>query len=464
MTRTHDENVREDLRNLVHPYTPLHAVPPDGPLVIRRGDGVYVEDDRGRRYLEGVAGLWCTALGFSEQRLVDAAIRQMRELPYYHIFAGKSHEPGIVLAEKLKELAPVPMSKIFFASSGSEANDTAIKILWYVSNAAGTPKRKKIISREKAYHGVTIAAASLTKLPVNQRDFDLPIFPVAYAETPHHYRGAEPGESEDAYSTRLAANLEKLILAEDPETICAMFAEPVMGAGGAIVPPAGYFPKIQKVLKKYGILLVADEVICGFGRTGNMWGSQTFDLKPDMLSMAKALTSGYIPLSALLVNEKIYRGLVTQSEKIGLFGHGNTYAAHPVGAAVAVETLKIYEERDIVGHVRKVGAVMQAGLRKLADHPLVGEVQGEGLIAGIQLVPSKASRGGFDPKEGVAPYMAKRAEAHGLICRGLFGDRVALCPPLVITEAQMHEMLRRFVAALEDTYAMVREKGLLKAA
>jgi 4-aminobutyrate--pyruvate transaminase len=356
------------------------------------------------------------------------------------------------------------MSKIFFASSGSEANDTAIKILWYVSNAAGTPKRKKIISREKAYHGVTIAAASLTKLPVNQRDFDLPIFPVAYAETPHHYRGAEPGESEDAYSTRLAANLEKLILAEDPETICAMFAEPVMGAGGAIVPPAGYFPKIQKVLKKYGILLVADEVICGFGRTGNMWGSQTFDLKPDMLSMAKALTSGYIPLSALLVNEKIYRGLVTQSEKIGLFGHGNTYAAHPVGAAVAVETLKIYEERDIVGHVRKVGAVMQAELRKLAGHPLVGEVQGEGLIAGIQLVPSKASRGGFDPKEGVAPYMAKRAEAHGLICRGLFGDRVALCPPLVITEAQMHEMLRRFVAALEDTYAMVREKGLLKAA
>ena len=354
-----------DIAALVHPYTNLRTHETEGPVVMAKGRGIYVVDDNGKEYIEGLAGLWCASLGFNEPRLAEAAQRQMRDLPYYHIFAGKSHEPGIVLAEKLKELAPVPMSKVFFASSGSEANDTAIKILWYVSNAADKPKRKKIISREKAYHGVTIAAASLTKLPINQRDFDLPIFPVAYAETPHHYRGAEPGESEDAYSTRLAANLEKLILAEDPETICAMFAEPVMGAGGAIVPPAGYFPKIQKVLKKYGILLVADEVICGFGRTGNMWGSQTYDMQPDILTCAKALSSAYVPISAVMVSEPVFQAMQRQSDKIGSFGHGYTYSAHPVPAAVALETLKIYEERDIVGHVRRVAPRFQAALRAL---------------------------------------------------------------------------------------------------
>jgi 4-aminobutyrate--pyruvate transaminase len=453
-----------DVAAFIHPYTNLKAHEANGPLVIKRGRGIYVYDDDGKEYIEGLASLWYASLGFDEERLIEAATRQLRELPTYHVFASKSHEPGIELAERLVALAPVPMSKAFFASSGSEANDTAIKIIWYYHNAIGKPQKKKIISRLRGYHGVTVATASLTGLPANHRDFDLPIANILHTSCPSHFNFAKPGESEDEFATRCAAELEELILREGPDTVAAFFAEPIMGAGGVIVPPRGYFQKVQEVLRRHDILFVADEVICGFGRTGNMWGSQTFDLKPDMLSMAKALTSGYIPLSALLVNEKIYRGLVTQSEKIGLFGHGNTYAAHPVGAAVAVETLKIYEERDIVGHVRKVGAVMQAELRKLAGHPLVGEVQGEGLIAGIQLVPSKASRGGFDPKEGVAPYMAKRAEAHGLICRGLFGDRVALCPPLVITEAQMHEMLRRFVAALEDTYAMVREKGLLKAA
>jgi 4-aminobutyrate---pyruvate transaminase len=450
-----------DIAALVHPYTNLKTHQIDGPIVMTKGRGVYVVDDTGKEYIEGLAGLWCASLGFDETRLADAAAKQMRELPYYHIFAGKSHEPGVVLAETLKEMAPVPMSKIFFANSGSEANDTAIKIIWYVSNALGQPKRKKIISRMKAYHGVTIAAASLTRLPANQRDFDLPIFPVAYADTPHHYKHGLPGESEDAYAARLADDLEKLILAEDPETIAAMFAEPIMGAGGVILPPKGYFPRIQAVLKKYGILLVADEVICGFGRTGNMWGSQTFDIHPDILTCAKALSSAYLPISAVMISEAIWDVMVKQSEKIGTFGHGYTYTAHPVPAAVAIETLKIYAERDIVGHVRKVAPRLQNGLRKLGDHPLVGEVQGVGLIGGFQLIKHKESKTFFETTQAVAPLVAKACEAAGLIVRPLFDNRLGVCPPLVIQEDEIDELLVRLKKGLDDGHALAKEKGLL---
>jgi 4-aminobutyrate--pyruvate transaminase len=445
-----------DIAALVHPYTNLRAHETDGPVVMAKGRGIYVVDDSGKEYIEGLAGLWCASLGFDEPRLADAAHRQMRQLPFYHIFAGKSHEPGIVLAEKLKEIAPVPMSKVFFANSGSEANDTAIKILWYVANAAGTPKRKKILSREKAYHGVTIAAASLTKLPANQRDFDLPIFPVAYAETPHFYRGGLPGESEEQYSTRLAENLEKLILAEDPETIVAMFAEPVMGAGGAIVPPTGYFPKIQAVLRKYGILLVADEVICGFGRTGNMWGSQTYGIEPDILTCAKALSSAYLPISAVLISEPVYAAMQSNSAKIGTFGHGYTYSAHPVPAAVAVETLAIYEERDMVGHVRRMAPIFQAALEALADAPIVGEAKGVGIIGGLQLVKDKASKTMFEPSQAVAPLIAKACEANGLMVRALFDNRLAVCPPLIIDE-----LFERFAKGIAEGTLAAKAKGFI---
>ncbi len=448
-----------DIAALVHPYTNLRAHESDGPVIMAKGHGIYVVDDNGKTYIEGLAGLWCASLGFDEARLADAAHKQMRQLPFYHIFAGKSHEPGIALAEKLKELAPVPMSKVFFANSGSEANDTAIKILWYIANAAGTPRRKKILSREKAYHGVTIAAASLTKLPANQKDFDLPIFPVAYAETPDFYRGGLPGETEEQYSTRLAENLEKLILAEDPETIIAMFAEPVMGAGGVIVPPAGYFPKIQAVLKKYGILLVADEVICGFGRTGNMWGSQTYGIVPDILTCAKALSSAYLPISAVLISEPIYAAMQANSAKIGTFGHGYTYTAHPVPAAVALETLAIYEERDIVGHVRRVAPRFQAALQKLADHPIVGHATGVGLIGSLQLAKDKTTKTMFEPSQAVAPLIAKACEANGLMVRGLFDNRVAVCPPLIIDEAGIDELFARFAKGLAEGAEVARAKG-----
>ena len=307
-----------------------------GPLVISIGKGVTVTDETGKDYIEGVAGLWCTSLGFDEPRLVEAAIRQMRTLPFYHAFAHKSHEPAIDLAERLIALAPVPMSKVFFACSGSEANDTAVKLVWYYNNALGRPRKKKIIARQKAYHGVTVAAASLTGLPNCHRDFDLPIQGILHTDCPHHYRFGQDGESETEFATRLADNLEALILREGPDTVAAFFAEPVMGAGGVILPPATYFEKIQAVLKRYDVLLVADEVICGYGRTGNLWGSQTYGMRPDILTSAKALTSAYLPLSAVLVSEAIYQACVTESAKIGTFGHGYTYSGHPVSCAVEI--------------------------------------------------------------------------------------------------------------------------------
>jgi 4-aminobutyrate--pyruvate transaminase len=452
-----------DIASLVHPYTNLKAHEKEGPLVIARGKGIHIYDDSGKEYIEGLAGLWCTSLGFSEDRLIEAATKQMRQLSTYHIFASKSHEPGIELAERLLAMMPSPMARVFFANSGSEANDTVVKLVWYFNNALNRPKKKKIISRQRAYHGVTVASASLTGLPNNHRDFDLPIANIIHTDCPHAYNFANPGESEEAFATRLADSLEAMILREGPDTVAAFIAEPVMGAGGVLIPPKGYFQKIQAVLKKYDVLFVCDEVICGFGRTGSMWGAQTFGIQPDIMVMAKALSSAYLPISAVMVNEAVWKGMVTESEKIGTFGHGYTYSAHPVAAAVAIETLKIYEERDIIGHVRSVAPRFQAGFQKLASHPLVGEAQSVGLIGAVQLMHSKQPKQAFDAKQMVGAFMAKRAQEHGLICRALMGDRVALCPPLIVTGDQIDEIFRRFTRALDDTAAMAREKGLAAA-
>ena len=452
---------RRDLAFHLHPATNLRLVQTEGPLVVTRGEGVYVYDDEGRRYLEGMAGLWCASLGFSERRLADAAYRQMCQLPFYHSFAGKVPAISTELAERLIGLAPAGMAKVLFANSGSEANDTAVKLVWYVNNALGRPQKKKIISRQRAYHGVTIASASLTGLAFAHTDFDLPIARILHTDCPHYYRGALPGESEEAFAARLATNLEQLILREGPDTVAAFFAEPVMGAGGVIVPPATYFDRIQPILRKYDVLFVADEVICGFGRTGNMFGAQTFDLRPDIMTLAKALSAGYLPISANLVSGKLYDVLLSQSDKLGIFGHGYTYSSHPVPAAVALETLKIYEERDIVAQVRRVGPRMQAGIRGFADHPLVGEARGIGLIGAVEIVRDKATKQSFDAKAGVAAYLVRRAQHHGAILRNMPGDIVAFSPPLIISESEIDEMLGCFGKALDDTWAMVKDKGLV---
>jgi len=387
----------------------------------------------------------------------------MLKLPFYHTFAHKATDIGIELAEKLLSIAPVPMSKVFFVNSGSEANDTVVKLVWYYNNALGRPHKKKIISRTKGYHGVTVASASLTGLPNNHRDFDLPIHNILHVECPHFYRFGLPGESEEAFASRMADSLEQRILREGPDTVAAFIAEPIMGAGGVIVPPATYWEKIQAVLRKYDVLLIADEVICAFGRTGEMWGSTTYGIKPDMVTCAKALSSAYLPIGAVMVSEAVYHALVKESEKIGVFSHGFTYSGHPVSSAVALETLKIYEDDDILGHVRRVAPRMQVGLRKFADHPLVGEVRGIGLIGAVELVADKASKEPFAPTEAVGPFLVKRGHQHGVILRPL-GDSIAFCPPLIINEAEIDMMLGRFAQALDDTFAMVRERGLVKSA
>ncbi len=445
-----------DIATVLHPYTHLRKHESEGPLVITGGKGVYVQDEAGKSYIEGLAGLWCTSLGFGEERLVEAAAAQMRKLPYYHVFAHKSHDVGIELAERLLAMMPVKMSKVFFNNSGSEANDTAVKMVWYYNNALGRHRKKKIIARIKGYHGVTVAAASLTGLPNNHLDFDLPIANIRHADCPHFYRYGKTGESEEAFATRMAESLEAQIQREGPDTVAAFIAEPIMGAGGVIVPPKTYFAKIQAVLKKYDVLMIADEVICGFGRTGKMFGTETFGIKPDIMTMAKALSSAYLPISATIISEALYQAFLSQSDKIGTFAHGYTYSGHPVCAAVALETLKIYEERNILEHVRKVAPRFQDGLRRFESHPLVGEVRGIGLIAGIELVQDKASKQSFDPKAGIGAHLAQRAQEHGLIIRAM-GDNIGVCPPLIISDSEIDELLARFDRALDDTLAFVKE-------
>ncbi|WP_416899154.1 MAG: aspartate aminotransferase family protein [Minwuia sp.] len=444
-----------DIESVIHPYTNLDLHRRKGPMIIEKGKGVLVWDDEGSEYIEGMAGLWCASFGFGEEELIDAAVEQMRKLPFYHQFGHKSSMPSIDLAEKLLEIAPDGMSKVFFANSGSEANDSQVKLQWYVNNALGRPQKKKILARIKGYHGVTVAAASLTGLPANHAEFDLPIANIGHVDMAYPYRGMEPGETEEEYSDRLARQLEERILAEGPDTVAAFIAEPVCGAGGVLVPPAGYFPKIQAVLKKYDIMMIADEVICGFGRTGNMWGSQTYGIEPDTLSCAKQLSSAYLPISAVMVNDRVHDAMIEQSKKIGTFAHGFTYSAHPVCAAVALRTMQLMEERKILDHVREVAPVMQGRMQKLADHPLVGNVRGVGLVGAIELVKDKATKEAFDPKAMVGFNCAEFALKHGLITRAM-GDSLGFCPPLIITESEINEMFDRFEKALEDTERWIK--------
>ena len=437
-----------DVAYHLHAYTNAKKHLEIGPLVIDRGEGVHVFDTAGNRYIEAMAGLWSVAVGFGEARLVQAATRQMEKLPFYHNFSHKSHGPLIDLAEKLVTMSPAPMSKAFFTNSGSEANDTVLKLIWYRSNALGLSARKKVIARERAYHGVTIASASLTGLPNNHRSFDLPIPGILRAGSPHHWRDAQPGESEEAFATRRAEELEQLILAEGPETIAAFFGEPVMGAGGVIVPPRTYWAKIQAVLRKYDILLVADEVICGFGRTGKMFGCQTYDIQPDILVLSKALSSSYLPISAFLANDKVLDPVIAESDRIGTFGHGFTGGGHPVAAAVALESVRLIEERNLVQNASASGERLRAGLNQLRDHSLVGEVRGVGLIAAVELVVDKTTKAALEPVGRLGGLVSAEMQSQGVISRNM-GDAIAFCPPLIITASEVDDLLDRFRRALD---------------
>ena len=448
---------KKDIAHALHPYTNLAVHEDQGPLIISKGEGVYVWDDQGNRYLEGLGGLWCVSLGFSEPRLAAAAADQFAALPYSHTFAHRSTEPVIALADKLLEIAPEPMTKAFFLSSGSEAIDAMIRFTWYYNNGRGLPKKKKIISRKRGYHGVTVAGGSLTAIPLMQNDFDLPLDRMIHTDTAGYYRYGRTGESEEEFATRLADNLEQLILSEGPETVAAFVAEPVMGAGGVMTPPATYFKKVQAVLKKYDVLMVADEVICGFGRTGNMWGCQTYDIQPDMVTCAKQLSSGYLPISALMISDKIYDVLKEQSKKHGALGMGYTYGGHPVSCAVALETLKIYEEHNIVDRVRELAPRFQERLSALSKSPLVGEARGVGLIGALELVADKKTREQYPAELKIGATLAARALNHGLVVRALPGDVIGICPPLIITLEQIDELFDSLSIAVTETEALVKK-------
>ena len=445
-----------DVQSIVHPQTNLKKHQEIGPMLVTHGEGVRIFDDNGKDFIESVAGLWCASLGFGVERLATVAYEQMRTLGYYHSYRHRTNEPNIILAEKLLSIAPVPMSKVLFQCSGSEANDTAIKLVWYYHNAIGKPEKCKIIGRKMGYHGSTVAAVSLSGKNDMHADFGLPLDRFLHTDFPHFYRNHIEGETEEEFSSRMAASLEELILMEGPETIGAFFAEPVMGAGGAIIPPKQYFQKVQQILKKYDILFIADEVICGFGRTGKMWGSETFNLEPDMLSSAKALSAAMQPISALLINEKIFDVMVKQSSKLGGFAHGYTYAGHPVTSAVALEVLKIYEEMDLVNHIASISPYFLEKLEEVREHPLVGDVRGIGLICGIELMRDGKKRIPFEKKLNVAGRFHENALKNGLIPR-VVGDRLVFAPPLIITREEIDMMGFRFTRALDDTWRQIKD-------
>lgn len=445
-----------DIAYHFHGYTNAAAHVDTGPMIIDRGEGIYIFDNKGNRYIEALSGLWSAAVGFSEPRLTKAAADQMAKLPFYHNFGHKSHEPAINLAEKLISLAPVPMSKVFYTNSGSEANDTVLKMLWYRSNALGQPERKKVIARERGYHGVSIASGSLTGLPNNHRSFDLPIDRVLHTACPHYWKDGEEGETEEEFASRCAADLERMIEAEGPETIAAFFAEPVMGAGGVVVPPKTYWEKIQRVLDKYDILLVADEVICGFGRTGQMFGSHTFGIKPDVMVMSKQITSSYVPFTAFMMNDRFYAPIAEESGRIGILGHGYTGGSHPLGAAVALENIAIIEERELVRNARLVGSRFREQLDSLQGHPLVGEIRGVGFIAALELVNDKTMKSVTGPVGYLGGLMNAALQRNGAISRSL-GDAVAFCPPLITTEDQVDDLFAIVKISLDEVTRVVNE-------
>ena len=419
------------------------------PLILNKGEGIYVYDIQGNRYIEGLAGLWCNALGFGNESLVETAANQMQKFGYGSLFASKSHEPAIMLSEKLIEMSPYQEGKVFFGNSGSDANDTQYKLFTYLNNALGKPKKKKFLARKKGYHGITVASGSMTGIPANHKLFDLPLPNFFHTDTPHFYREQTSNETEEGFVTRLANNLEELIIKEGSDSFMAMIAEPLIGAGGVLIPPKNYFPAIQSVLDKYDIPLIDDEVVCGFGRTGNCWGYETFSMRPSSITIAKALSSGYIPISAVIVPEEIFEPIKKASNEVGVFGHGYTYSGHPVACAVALRTLEIYEELNLFSHVVKITPKFQERVNKLGTFEFVGEARGIGLIAALEIVKNKDKKENFDPYGKVGKQIAEICQKNGLIVRAI-GDVIAICPPLIITEEQVDEMFDILEASLTE--------------
>ncbi|MBB5216522.1 aminotransferase [Parapusillimonas granuli] len=448
-----------DRSTVMHPFTHLknHASgKDDGPIIIDGGRGIRITDAAGRKYIDGFAGLYCVNIGYGRTEVAQAIADQARKLAYYHCYAGHTTEGLARLSDRLVRMAPGRMSKVFYGLSGSDANETNIKLVWYYHNLIGKPKKKKIIARERGYHGCSIVSGSLTGLSFYHDYMDLPVSGILRAGVPHHYWGGRPGESEEAFSERRAAELEAMILREGPDTIGAFIAEPVLGTGGITPPPSGYWDKIQAVLRKHEILLIADEVITGFGRIGTPFGSHLYGMEPDLITSAKGLTAAYAPLSACIISEKVYAAMEQASDRIGAFSHGYTYSGHPLGVAAANAVLDIVERDGLIHYAAETGAYLQQQMQQaFSGLPIVGEVRGVGMLAAIEFVADPAKKLRFDAALGVGARISAAVRKRGLIARAMpHGDILGFAPPLIATREDIDEI----VAITKEGIAEVMEQ------
>ena len=443
-----------DRDHFFHPSTDMgkHARGDSPRRVITGGEGVYIVDREGRRSLDAFAGLYCVNVGYGRTEIADAIAAQARELAYYHAYVGHGTEASITLAHMILERAPKHMSRVYFGQSGSDANETNIKLIWYYNNVLGRPEKKKIISRWRGYHGSGVMTGSLTGLALFHTAFDLPRAPILHTEAPYYFRREDRSQTEAQFSAHCAARLEEMILAEGPDTVAAFVGEPMLGTGGIVPPPEGYWAAIGAVLKKYDILLVADEVVSGFGRLGSMFGSDHYGMDPDLITIAKGLTSAYAPLSGSIVSERMWQVLVQGSDEMGPIGHGWTYSAHPICAAAGVANLRLIDEMDLVRNARETGAYFRAALADaLASHPHVGEVRGEGMIAAVEFVEDRDTRTFFDPARKIGPAVAASMLARGVIGRAMpQGDILGFAPPLCLTTEEAEVVVAAAAGAVRE--------------
>jgi L-2,4-diaminobutyrate transaminase len=438
-----------DQQSLFHPFTAITDLQAEGPMVMSSGKGVRITDIHGQEYLDGMAGLWCVNLGYGREEITEAMAEQSRKLSFFHAFNGMSIDVTIECAEELLKRAPVPMARVFFGASGSDANETQAKLVWYYNQLRGKPEKQKLICRWNSYHGSGVLTASMTGLPGMHAPFLLPMGPILHTDAPYYYRKAPEGMSERDYSRHLARELEAMIAREGADTIGAFFAEAVMGAGGLIPPPEGYFEEIVPILRANDILLVMDEVVSGYGRLGTYWGSQTYGVEPDLITSAKGVTSGYFPMSACFISPKVWDVIESNAARAGLFGHGYTYSAHPVGAAAALAALRLIDEDQVLANVQTQSDRLFAGLRSaIGDHRAVGDIRGKGLMIGIELVKDRATKEAFPMADRTGRQVLKAAAKRGLITRAL-GDTLVFAPPLVINRAEADELVEKFADAVE---------------
>lgn len=434
-------------------FTDLPSVHERGAVVLTHGEGPYVVDVHGRRYLDANSGLWNMVAGFDHPGLIAAAKAQYDRFPGYHAFFGRMSDQTVMLSEKLVEVSPFERGRVFYTNSGSEANDTMVKMLWFLAGAEGKPQRRKIITRVNSYHGVTAVSASMTGKPYNSV-FGLPLPGFIHVGCPHYWRFGRDGETEEQFTARMAAELEARIIMEGPDTIAGFFAEPVMGAGGVIPPSKGYFQAVQTVLKRYGIPLISDEVICGFGRTGNTWGCETYDFMPDAIISSKNITAGFFPMGAVILGPELADRIQAAAEAIEEFPHGFTASGHPVGCAIALKAIDVVMNEGLAENVRAMTPKFEAGMAHLAENPNIGEWRGKGLMGALEAVKDKATKTPFDGSLSVSERIANTCTDHGLICRPL-GQAIVLCPPFIMTEPQMDEMFDKLGAALKKVFAEV---------